>query len=68
LARLIFDGWDTGRINVSVRGARWIARGAILCIELTGGCVAHTEARGILDDDPGIEQTSEFEQAKYQQQ
>ena len=64
-ARFILDGWDARGVNLGVCGAGGWA--AVACIVITGCSVPNAEACGIFDQDPGIEETSEFDDAKDQQ-
>jgi len=61
----ILDGWDACCVGIRIRGAAGRAIGRIV---LTGGGIAQADARGILDDDPGIQQTPVFEHAEHHQQ
>jgi hypothetical protein len=60
----IFDGWEARSIHflVAMSSGAQTAVAILICavqkVELAGGCIADTEAGGILDGDPGIEQAA----------
>lgn len=64
-ARFILDGWDARGVHFGICAA-W-RRTAIGWIVIAGCSVPNAEACGIFDEDPGIEQTPVFYDAKHKQ-
>ncbi len=70
----VFNGREARRVHflAAMRPSAWRAVAvqvyAISAIEFAGGGVAHAEAGGVLDDDPGVKQAPKFEHAEQQQE